>query len=233
MKADRHATIEQLLELKDGEQNDASLHVRSCDVCQQELAALEQISEQLFQVADQTPSADLWQRVLASTEGESSANHGIDQSQQKVPMELLAAQYSTEQPAQHRSLSHAIYTLAASIMVTGFIGLYMFSQNLNSQSQNELLQANIQQLMINSRGMEQALEQVALQSELLTTSQRSQADRLYWQLAYLDQAIHDSNANTQADPQRQEVLWNNRIRALRELNQLYYQRQQTLDDSEI
>ncbi len=225
MNTERHASLEQLLEIKDGTENLASQHVNACDYCQAELSVLQSIQSKLFEQADEAPAPHLWQRIEATIVG------GINTST-TAPIELVVANQSNN-VAQQRSLSHAVYTLAASIFVTGFIGLYMFTHNNSSRTQNELLQANIQQLMINSRGMEQALEKVALQSELLTATQRTQADRLYWQLAYLDQMIHESNVDTQTDPQRVEVLWNNRIQALRDLNQLYYQRQQTLSDSEI
>ena len=234
MNTNMHATIEQLLEIKDGHQNGASLHLTGCERCQAELAALEMLNDGLFEAADAVPRPEVWDRIE-----QSAAANQTDSLTPTVPAELLAAQAQAYGNAgvvaanQQRSISHAIYTLAASILVTGFIGLYMFSQNINSQTQNELLQANIQQLMINSRGMEQALQQVSLQSELLSAAERSETDRLYWQLAYLDQKIHDSSSELESNPQRLEVLWNNRIQALRELNQIYYQRQQELDDSEL
>lgn len=225
-----HATIEQLVAIKNGEQNAIGSHMENCSHCQQELAALEELNEQLFLQADQVPSEALWQRIEESVAAEQNHPTGVS-------LDFLASRQaavtSTQIGVQNHSLSHAVYTLAASILVTGFIGLYMFSQNMNSSTQSELLQANIQQLMINSQGMEQALAKVSLQSELLTASQRTQADRLYWQLAYLDQMIQDSNVDAETNPERTEVLWNNRIQALRELNQLYYQRQQTLEESEI
>jgi hypothetical protein len=232
MNIDMHATIEQLLEIKDGQQNSASNHVQSCECCQQELHALRELNEQLFVAADLAPSPELWERIRRSSQT-------LKESQQtaselaSAPIELVAAHSGQSAVVQQRTLSNAIYTLAASILVTGFIGLYLFSNSIGGQSQNELLQANIQQLMINSRGMEQALKDVSIQSELLTTAQRSEADRLYWQLAYVDQMIHESNVDAKSDPQRTEVLWNNRVKALRKLNQLYYERQKTLDESEI
>ncbi|MFT5656311.1 MAG: hypothetical protein ACI9XU_002038, partial [Arenicella sp.] len=36
-----------------------------------------------------------------------------------------------------------------------------------------------------------------------------------------------------SNPERIKTLWNERINALNVLNQIYYQRQQELDDSEI
>jgi len=260
MNIDMHATTEQLLEIKDGLSNGVSLHVESCERCQQELFALQMLNEQLFVAADQEPRAELWDRIVesvetgqlqdnclddADTKVNASANYGSSQGANQinapeptgsfphteVPVELLAA--NTAQLANPQSLSRAVYSLAASILVTGFIGLYIFGQQGSSNQQAQQLQANIQELMLNSRGMEVALQQVALQNELLTSSERSTAERLYYRLTYVDQMIHENNSNSESNPQRIESLWNARIATLNELNSLYYQRQQTLDDSEI
>ena len=238
MNIDKHASIDDLLEIKDGLENAMSAHVHECGVCQFELDALRRINHELFAIADQRPSPDLWHKIERAA-GRSGST-GVE-----TPLGLQTNQHSQNRRARPRisilphsasndnSLSRAIYTLAASILVTGFIGLYMFGQNHNSSSQNELMQASIQQLMINSRGMEQALQTVSLDSELLSVAERSRADRLYWQLAYLDQEIHQSKFNPDSDQQRLEVLWGNRVRALRDLNQLYYQRQLELQDSKF
>lgn len=231
-----HATIEQLLEIRDGLQNELSLHVDSCSRCQAELSELNLLREQMFETANQKPSTELWQRITRSVEMQAAdaLSPAARNAEVAVPVELLVAQQ--QQVQQFTSLSKAVYSLAASILVTGCIGLFLFAPQNQSQSQNQLLQANIQELMLNSRGMERSLQKVALQNELLTVSERSVADRLYWRLAYLDQKIQDNNIdsnNFDSNDGRIEALWNNRIDALTELNQLYYQRQQTLNDSEI
>ena len=152
-----HATIEQLLEIKDGLQNDLSLHVESCDFCQAELAELVSLNQQLFEQANCTPGPNLWQRITQSAansteSGSSELGNGTSGSARDipvgdVPVELLVA----GNRQQHNSLSRAIYTLAASILVTGFIGLYMFGQQSPNLQQNQLMQAGIQELMLNSR----------------------------------------------------------------------------------
>lgn len=155
-----------------------------------------------------------------------------DVTPRDVPVELLIAN-SAQTKSNFNNLSKAIYSLAASIMVTGFIGLFVYGQQSAERQQSELLQANIQELMLNSRAMELAYQNVALQTELLTTAEQTEAERLYWRISYLDQMIHDNNVNSQSNPERVETLWNDRIEALTELNKLYFQRQQTMDDSEI
>lgn len=155
-----------------------------------------------------------------------------DLTARDVPVELLIAN-SVQNKSNFNSLSKAIYSLAASIMVTGFVGLFIYGQQSAERQQTELLQANIQELMLNSRAMELAYQNVALQTELLTTAEQTEAERLYWRISYLDQMIHDNNVNSQSNPERVETLWNDRIEALTELNKIYFQRQQTMDDSEI
>jgi hypothetical protein len=78
-----------------------------------------------------------------------------------------------------------------------------------------------------------ALQNVSFQYELLSSSEQSAAERLYWRLSYVDQMIDEDSAKSENNPEHIKTLWNQRINALNGLNQIYYQRQQELDDSEI
>ena len=210
MNNSEHANVEQLLEIKDGISNSASEHVRNCEPCQEEIGSLLALSEQIFIDANLPADPDVWERIKATHASNATTDR---QRYQHVPMELLAANMPAQ--ASQASLSKAIYSLAASVLVTGFIGLYLFGQqNISNNQQNRMLQANIQELMLNSRGMERSLEKVALQNEMLTASEQSAADRLYWRLTYVDQLIHENNADNQVDPARMEMLWSDRINAL-------------------
>lgn len=247
MNTNMHASTEQLIEIKDGLSNVASEHVQNCQQCQHELEVLQCFNEQIFAEADQKPRPELWNRITATLDMQESKVTQVDFSQKNlgdergasssaahtsvdVPVELLIA---NSQLSNSGSLSKAVYSLAASILVTGFIGLYIFGQQDSSREQSQLLASNIQELMLNSRGMEVALQKVALQSELLTTADQSNADRLYWRLTYLDQMIQENSVDNDTNPERIKALWNNRIDALTELNQIYYQRKQELNESEI
>lgn len=253
-----HATIEQLLEIKDGLQSSAQEHVSHCGYCQSELAVLRSLRQQIFAAADQQPRSESWGRILEAVKNtdphrqfvgsnqpdgfENRANAALGESRvdalaenverQVAPIDLLVAN-SAQSRSNFNSLSKAIYCLAASIMLTGFIGLYIYGQQGTNKLAPGLLQANIQELMLSSRGMELALQKVALQNNVLTVAEQTLAERLYWRLTYVDQMIHENNVSDQPDTDRVETLWNDRIDALTELNQLYYKRQQTLDDSEI
>ena len=220
-----HANTEQLIEIKDGINNEFSQHVETCDHCKAELAMLCIIAEQVFTTANKTPPNDAWGKVKLSI---SKSQNNEDRPEFDVPIELLAAKAAA--PSNFNSLSTAVYTLAGSILVTGFIGLFIFGQQSSTNQQTQVLQANIQELMLNSRGMEQVLQRVALQNDLVSTDDQYAAERLYWRLTHLDQMIQDNNDN----PERIQILWNGRINALNELSDLYYQQQQpALDDSEI
>ena len=219
-----HANTEQLIEIKDGISNEFSQHVKTCDRCKAELMMLCRIAEQVFTTANQKPPIGAWDKIRSSVNKIQNTN---DRPELDVPLELLAVKANA--PSNFNSLSTAVYTLAGSILITGFIGLFIFGQQNSTNQQTQVLQASIQELMLNSRGMEQVLQRVALQNELVSTDDQYAAERLYWRLTHLDQMIQDNNDN----PERIQTLWNGRINALNELSNLYYQQPQVLDDSEI
>ena len=223
-----HATTEQLLELKDGLENDVSEHVRSCQHCQTELACLVNLSKQIFYTAEHQPYGDIWQKIIGTNRQQEEIREQIaGRSESDVPLSLLAATNS------NNSLSRSIYALAGSVLLTGVISLFIFGQQGTAIQQTELLHADVRELMLNSRVMEQVLQKVAVRSDMLNSDQQTAVDRLYWRLSYVDQLIHENSDDQSTDPKVIEALWNDRIDALSELNQLYYQRQQTLEDSEI
>lgn len=225
-----HANIEQLLEIKDGLENEASAHLESCEQCQAELRALQSLQSAMFSSADAVPPTRVFDRIQASLAAQNDAEVST------APLSLVAAAAGPAASTGIRwgSLNTAIYTLALSILVTGLIGFY----SLNNQQtaafyQAEELQASIEQLMLNSRGLESVLQRVKAQDNGLTPAERDVADRLYWRLMYVDQMIHESNREDQQDPQKIQVLWGDRVNALTELNQLYHGGPTNVGDPEI
>jgi hypothetical protein len=128
------------------------------------------------------------------------------------------------------SLSKPIYALAASIAFVGIVSVFMFSQQQNEQMQTQIMQASLNELMLNSRGLEHVLQRVADQNQALGVASQKAADRLYWRLTNVDQLINQVSPD---NTERMEVLWSDRIEALNALNQIYYQQQSTLTTSEI
>ena len=216
-----HANIDQLLDIINGDQSPKHAHVTKCEQCQSRLSELRsfksEVSLQMFDAADRVPSNDVWSRIQNST----------DQQQSALP--LVNNVHELSAPPQ-QSLTRAVYALAASIAFVGVVSVFMFSQQQSNQLQNQVIQASLNELMLNSRGLEHVLQNVADQNQALSLVNQKAADRLYWRLTYVDQLIDQASPE---NPERMEVLWNDRIDALNELNQIYYQRNSTLNAPEI
>ncbi len=222
-----HATAKQLLEIIDGEPSEMRQHVSSCEHCQIALTELQsfesEIGLQMFAAADKIPSNDVWQRIQSSLDQDKALTAQPEIAQQASNVHSFATR------SQH-SLSRPIYALAASIAFVGIVSVFMFSQQQNNQLQTQIMQASLNELMLNSRGLEHVLQKVADQNLALNVANQKAADRLYWRLTYVDQLINQASSE---NPERMEALWNDRIEALNELNQIYYQQESTLNASEI
>jgi hypothetical protein len=216
-----HASIEQLLDIKDGIESPMTGHVESCDQCQAELAYLDKMGQQVFEAMDNEPPSGSWDRILSESGLQVAETHS-------TPHMAAHAIDAVKSPA---SLSRSIYTLAASIMFVGLVSIFMVSQQNSVRQQTGQMQATIDQLMLNSRGLETVLQQVVVQDERLSEEDRAEAERLYWRLTYVDQELHNVNPDEPEDAERIQILWNDRIEVLNELNRLFYQRQDTLASS--
>jgi len=214
-----HASIYELLEIKNGEHTKIREHVSGCQRCQAELEDLHafesNISLEMFDAADKIPSDDVWLRIQDSLE---------------EPRTAKANNVHAFPVRQSHSLTKPIYALAASIAFVGVIAIFMFAPQKDSQVQTQLIQASLNELMLNSRGLEQVLQKVADQNQALSVANQKAADRLYWRLTYVDQLIDQENPENN---ERVEALWNDRIEALTALNQIYYQHDTTLNAPEI
>lgn len=220
-----HANIDELLDISAGEQSPKAKHVDECEQCRNMLEELQsfesRVGLEMFDAADKVPSDDVWNRI---------------QNHLYLPPEhisLVAGNASNVQAlvaTPNNSLTKAIYALAASIAFVGVVSVFMFSQQQSNQLQAQMMQSSINELMLNSRGLEHVLQKVANQNEALSVANQTAADRLYWRLTYVDQLIDQASPE---NVERMEVLWNDRIDALNELNQLYYQRGTTLNTPEI
>lgn len=227
-----HANIDDLLAINDGDHNGVSQetreHVQSCDDCQQQLnsvaATLGNVGPTMFKEFDHEPREDVWARVQNSINSKTSPAETVLVSTTGISNVLPMRSSGNVQ-----SLTRAIYALAASIAFVGLVSVFMLSGNSQNQ-QALLLQASVDQLMTNSRGLEQSLQQVVKQNEVLSVANQQAADRLYWRLTYVDQLIQDASP---ANSEQLQVLWNDRVEALNELNKLYFERDIGVSRSEI
>ena len=92
------------------------------------------------------------------------------------------------------------------------------------------MQASINELMKNSRSLEQSLQTVVSQNRALSDANQRVAERLYWKLSYVDQLIHEVMPE---DSERIMSLWNDRVEALNELQQIYFEHNNVRNTSEI
>lgn len=220
-----HANDKELLAIRDGEANDMRNHVENCDECQQKLTTLDSIAEKLFECFDSEPSDHVWASIQESmNERDNSQSLFNEDSQTVIDNNVVSLKANNM-----HALTRSIYALAASIAFVGVFAIFMFTNNSQNQ-QTQLLQASINQLMTNSRGLEQSLQQVALQNQTLSNSNQQIADRLYWRLTHVDQLIQAANPD---DSDQMKTLWNNRIEALNALNKLYFEREGVVAASEI
>jgi len=181
-----HASTEQLLLIKDGEKSQCDEHVHNCKFCQKALFELSQVQSELQNLSNQAP-ADMWNKIQS--------------------------EYQFKQDAKHSSsLIKAIYTLAATILLTG--GLIVFSNHQQSQSNAEQYQ-NITQLMANSSALEKSIAMLVNSGEI-NSDALYQNKKLKWRLMLIDQKIQSTHAE---DLNNHIVLWQDRIRALKSLNQ--------------
>jgi hypothetical protein len=222
-----HANIEDLLAINDGDDNSVTqevrVHVESCAECQQQLKSLVSIASNvgaaMLEEFDHEPSKEVWTRLQNSINSTDAGLANTSIVSNVVPMK----------PGNMQSLTRAIYALAASIAFVGLVSVFMLSGSSQNQ-QALMLQASVDQLMTNSRGLEQSLQQVVKQNEVLSVANQQAADRLYWRLTYVDQLIQDASP---ANSEQLKVLWNDRVEALNALNKLYFERDTGLSSSEI
>ena len=182
-----HASTEQLLRIKDGDKSQYNEHIYNCKRCQKTLSEITQMQSELQSSSTRAP-VDMWDKI----------------------------QYQSKQNISRSSaLVRAIYTLAATILLTG--GLIVFSNHQQSQINIEQYQ-DITQLMTSSNSLENS---IAMQVNSLQTNGESlyQNEKLKWRLMLIDQMIQSTQAD---DLNNLIILWQDRIRALRALSQNIY-----------
>ena len=96
-----HASISELLAVRDGEKGIAYQHVTDCQMCQLEIKRLDDIGSRLVDLPEVEVPDDSWQKIVAQR-----------------------TQSTSVKPSG--SLVRSIYALAASIMIVGFSAILTF-----------------------------------------------------------------------------------------------------------
>ena len=181
-----HASTEQLLGIKDDEDSQSNQHVSHCKICQKALLELKHMQTELQSLSTQAPEG-MWNKIQSEYQFTQNANHSS-------------------------GLIKSIYTLAASILLTG--ALIIFSNYQQSQSNLKQFQ-DITQLMANSSALENSIA-MHVNSGQINSDTLYLNEKLKWRLMLIDQKIQSIQTD---DLNNRIILWQDRIRALTDLNQ--------------
>lgn len=222
-------TLEQLLAIRDGDVSKLQDDIVNGDDCQRQLKALDSVAGAFFLEAEMPPPSNAYAKIQAAIEDKQR----LQKAQEQQTLQMMAASQTSGKSPRWQSISSAIYTLAFAVAFTGLVSLYSsHRENEFAVQSNLALQANIQALKDNSRGLEYVLQSVGARNDILSNTDRLEADRLYWRLMMVDQKIQEGNRNE--NPNEEQIsLWRDRVDTLTQLNQLYYTNQSLLDNSEL
>lgn len=235
-----HATLKELLAIRDGEYSTKLDHVSQCSFCQARLeevySAAANLQSSLMFEADLPVPERVWTQLerRLREKGVSENDHQSPWSTAQ-PTNVVAAMSTKAKPSFWSSINAAIYSLAAAIMFTGMVSLYNSNNQNQSQFETQALQASIQNLMDSSRGLESVLQEVVTQNQSRSAglANQSEIDRLKWQLMLVDQKINESEQTDSVSYEDVKALWGERVETLTELNKLYYSNQVAKSSGEI
>lgn len=185
-----HANVNELLAIKDGETIAISEHVDQCAYCQQALSELKQTQQELRQLTADVP-AGAWNNIRNEY-------------------------YSIQKNQYSRRLLTAIYTLVATVLITGggIIFMVMEYDAKHSDKDHQLMQ-----LIADSNALENMIiVQFTTDNQPLNHQTSLSIDKLKWRLMMIDQKIQSLSIN---DIDTKLVLWQDRIRALKAISDGY------------
>lgn len=186
-----HPTLNDLLTVRDGGKSDANRHVLNCKFCQQELANIETIADNLSDLPEQDVPLDAWKKVIR-TEG--------------VDAKIVSR--------SHRRFSNSFkYGVAASFVITVFITLFAMVRSPN------ILTSDQPELMAESKALIYTLAGKNLDKSQLTSRQQFKIEQLQWQLMMLDQRLALVEASNNSE--QLEQLLGQRIQHLKLLHAAY------------
>ncbi|GAA6139268.1 hypothetical protein NBRC116583_30150 [Arenicella sp. 4NH20-0111] len=228
----KHASIGDLISMRDGDASPHTQHIDECVFCQARLeevySAAKSIQDVLLFEAELPVPNAAWLKIESELRSK-----GIEDHASVPPVATHQAMTTTTNTAFWSSISTAIYSLTAAVVFTGAVSLYTFQGDQQARLETQALQASVQNLMDNSRGLESVLQQVATRTSPLTVSQQSMEERLQWRLMMVDQKIHESESSDDINYEQIKGLWADRVDALNELNKLYYNNQVAANNGQI
>ncbi len=181
----KHATTAELLEVKEGKKTPMSAHVLNCQFCAEALAELSAIQEKMCCHSFKLPQK-MWPKIACQLE---ENQNGCD----------------------HRKLSRALYTMAASIVIAAFIMVLMLSApKQHKESEYQV----IMQLMMQSSLLENVVASQLRSQQVGYVKDEIGMEMKHWRLIQIDNAIQSADVS---DTTLQLVLWKTRVDTLRAL----------------
>ncbi len=230
-----HATLAELVSIRDGEKLAIRSHVEQCTFCQSRLEEVYSVAASLhdammFQAELPVPET-AWAAIQSKLEEQRiSADGSSLNANQHTEHAVSLDAHVISKPSIWSSVNTAIYSLAAAVMFTGMVSLYTSQGQQQVKIETQALQASIQGLMDSSRGLESVLQGVAAQNRTLAFADASEVERLKWRLMLVDQRIHESEESGDISYETVKSLWGERVDALTQLNKLYYTNQVAIED---
>ena len=187
-----HANVDELLQIKDGDDIAIKSHVTSCNHCQQVLKELINTQEQLQNLTATVPE-NAWQHIQSEYQ-------------------------DMNKPHQNFQLTKAIYSLVATVLITGAGVIFMLSQYSTKENSKHHM---MMQLIADSNTLENIIAVKQITNETALSQQASfRIDTIKWRLMLIDQKIQSVSSS---DIDKKIALWQDRIRALQAINCNYNQ----------
>jgi len=214
-----HATIEQLLGLRDGEATPAEVHdhVEGCDACRRELVRLVRVRDELRSLPPVEPGQTLWESIAVASVGRPSPSRfswgsavGVAASFVLALVLITRLTPEPEAPAVPASRMSATPAPAANV--------------------SEVVPANdaatVAELQLRSRRLETLRRAMPAGPEVVRASTAGTIADLQDQIAFVDMRLNASQDEALTLAQ-QRALWRERVNLMQSLVRVEYARLQS------
>lgn len=214
-----HATIEQLLSLRDGEATPAEVHdhVEACDACRRELVRLVRVRDQLRALPPVEPDQTLWESIAVESLGRPrpsrfSWGSAVGVAASFVLALVLITRMTPEPegpavPATRMSATPSPATNVSEVVPP-----------------NDA--ATVAELQLRSRRLETLRRAMPAGPEIVRASTAGTIADLQDQIAFVDLRLNASQ-NEALTPAQQRALWRERVNLMQSLVRVEYARLQS------
>lgn len=219
-----HATIEQLLSLRDGETTPAEIHdhVEDCDACRRELVRLVRIRDQLRALPAVEPDQTLWESIAVESLDRPTASRfswgsavGVAAS---FVLALVLITRMTPDPE------------APAVPATQMSATQMSATPAPAAKVSDVVPANdaatVAELQTRSRRLETLRRAMPAGPEIVRASTAGTIADLQDQIAFVDMRLNAAQDES-LTPAQQRALWRERVNLMQSLVRIEYARLQS------